>query len=45
MGFKMLGYMELESLMCIVSRLERVVVVRPTYVLFCLETHSLPRDI
>ena len=30
--------MELESLRCIVSRLERVVVIRPTYVLFLLET-------
>ena len=30
--------MELESLRCIVSRLERVVEVRPTYVLFSLET-------
>ena len=30
--------MELESLRCIVSRLERVVVVRLTYVLFSLET-------
>ena len=28
--------MELESLRCIVSRLERVVVVRPTYVLLFL---------
>ena len=32
--------MELESLRCIVSHLERVVVVRPTYTLFSLETHS-----
>ena len=32
--------MELESLRCIVRRLERVMVVRPTYVLFCLETQS-----
>ena len=32
--------MELESLRCIVSRLERVVVVRPTYILFSLETQS-----
>ena len=32
--------MELESLRCIVSRLERVVVVRPTYALFSLETQS-----
>ena len=32
--------MELESLGCIVSCLERVVVVRPTYVLFSLETQS-----
>ena len=31
---------ELESLRCIVSRLERVVVVRPTYALFSLETQS-----
>ena len=31
---------ELESLRCIVSCLERVVVVRPTYVLFSLETSS-----
>ena len=30
--------MELESLRCIVSRLERVVVVRTTYTLFSLET-------
>ena len=30
--------MELESSRCIVSRLERVVVVRPTYALFSLET-------
>ena len=33
--------MELESLRCIVSRLERVVVVRPTYVLF---QNSLKRN-
>ena len=32
--------MELESLRCIVSRLERVVVVKRTYVLFSLETQS-----
>ena len=32
--------MELESLRCIVSRLERVVVVRPIFVLFSLETVS-----
>ena len=32
--------MELESLRCIVSRLERVVVIRPMYVLFSLETQS-----
>ena len=32
--------MVLESLRCIVSSLERVVVVRPTYVLFSLETQS-----
>ena len=32
--------MELESLRCIVNCLERVVVVRPTYVLFSLETVS-----
>ena len=32
--------MELESLRCLVRRLERVVVVRPTYVLFALETQS-----
>ena len=32
--------MELESLRCIVIRLERVVVVRPTYILFSLETQS-----
>ena len=32
--------MEIESLRCIVSCLERVVVVRPTYVLFSLETVS-----
>ena len=32
--------MELESLRCMVSRLERVIVVRPTYVLFSLETQS-----
>ena len=31
---------ELESLRCIVSRVERVVVVRPTYALFSLETRS-----
>ena len=30
--------MDLESLRCIVSHLERVVVVRPSYVLFSLET-------
>ena len=32
--------MELQSLRCTVSRLERVVVVRPTYTLFSLETQS-----
>ena len=32
--------MELESLRCIVSRLERVVEVRTTYALFSLETQS-----
>ena len=32
--------MELESLRCIVSHLGRVVVVRPTYTLFSLETVS-----
>ena len=32
--------MELESLRCIVSRLERVVVIRPTCALFSLETQS-----
>ena len=32
--------MELESLRCIVSRLESVIVVRPTYVLFSFETVS-----
>ena len=32
--------MELESLRCIVSRLERVVVARPTYALFSLETQG-----
>ena len=32
--------MKLESLRCIVRRLEKVVVVRPTYVLFSLETIS-----
>ena len=32
--------MEVESLRCIVNRLKRVVVVRPTYVLFSLETQS-----
>ena len=31
---------ELKLLRCIVRRLERVVVVRPTYVLFSLETQS-----
>ena len=31
---------ELEPLRCIVSRLERIVVVRPTYALFSLETQS-----
>ena len=36
--------MELESLKCIGSRLERVVVVTPTYVLFSLET-QYPGDI
>ena len=38
--------MELESLRCIVSCLERVVVVRPTYVsFFFFLRHSLLRDI
>ena len=32
--------MELESLRCIVSRLGRVVVVRPIYALFSLERQS-----
>ena len=32
--------MELESLWCLVSYLERVIVVGPTYVLFSLETVS-----
>ena len=32
--------MKLESLKCIVSRLESVLVVRPTYLLFSLETPS-----
>ena len=32
--------MELESLKCIVSCLERVIVVRPTYISFSLETAS-----
>ena len=32
--------MELESLECVVSRLESVVAVRPTYVLFLFETQS-----
>ena len=32
--------MELESLRCNVSCLERVIVVRPIYVLFSLETQS-----
>ena len=32
--------MELVSLRCIVSRLERVVAVTPTYALFSLETQS-----
>ena len=32
--------MELESLRCIISCLERVLVVRPTYILFSLETQS-----
>ena len=32
--------MELESLRCVVSHLEKVVVVRPTYILFSLETQS-----
>ena len=31
---------ELESLRCIVRRLERVVVVKPTYVLFLIGTQS-----
>ena len=33
--------MELESLRCIVKHLERVLEVRPTYILFLLETQSL----
>ena len=38
--------MELESLRCIVSRLERVVMVRPIYVLlFSLETQSPKRHL
>ena len=32
--------MELELLRCIVKHLERVIVVRPSYILFSLETHS-----
>ena len=39
MGYKIKAK-ELQSLRCIVSRLEKVVVVRPTYVLFLLETLS-----
>ena len=40
--FPKFGYKarELESLRCIVSHLERVVDVRPTYVLFSLDTHA-----
>ena len=37
--------MELESLRCIISCLERVVVVRPTYALFSLETFEHIYDI
>ena len=37
--------MEQESLRCIVSRLERVVVVRPTYALFSLETQTVMTDL
>ena len=37
--------MELESLRCIVSRLERVVVVGPIYALFSLETQSPKGDL
>ena len=36
--------MELELIRCIVSRLERVVVVRPSYVLFSLETQC-PKEL
>ena len=32
--------MELDSLRCIVRRLKSVVVVKPTYILFSLETQS-----
>ena len=38
--FLKLKAIEMESFRCIVSRLERVVVVRPIYVLFSLETQS-----
>ena len=37
--------MELKTLRCIVNRLKRVAVVRPTYVLFFFWGHSLQRDI
>ena len=37
--------MELESLRCIVSRLERVIVVRPMYVLFSLGTFEHIYDV
>ena len=37
--------MELEPFRCIVSHLERVVVVRSTYILFSLETQSLKRHL
>ena len=40
MGFLRCKAMEQESLRCIVSRLERVVVVRPTYELLSLEKQS-----
>ena len=39
MSFKMYGY-GIESFGCIVSRVERVVVVRPTYAQFSLEIQS-----
>ena len=37
--------MELESSRCIVNRLERIVVVRLTYVLFSLESQYLTRHL